>query len=204
MTKGIFLLIFLIIISILILVFLLAGDITKKSIIKKNYVIKKVRILGPLIVGIIKKEDIYKLELKSLKLLHKNYNNYFKKYNLNINYPFPVIYKYNKNYFKLSNNGKSINKLRNKVIVYNYKLQLKNIIYNLKKNNIKYLDMTPCGKNLVVNKKGIISLIDFNLVQINNFPSTLILNKKGKNFTYEKLYKSMENILKKNRYIILK
>ena len=64
--------------------------------------------------------------------------------------------------------------------------------------------MTPCGKNLVVNKKGIISLIDFNLVQINNFPSTLILNKKGKNFTYEKLYKSMENILKKNRYIILK
>ena len=165
--------------------------------------IKKVRLLGPLSVGLLRKNDFFKLELNCLDSLYKNYPKYSKKYFTNMDYPFPIIYKLNNDQFKLSNNGISLNKLRSKIVVPKYKLQLKNIIHNLKGNNIKHFDMCFTGKNIVVNKKGTISLIDFNLSQINNFPSTLFINIRSKKFKYKKLYDKMEDILKKNKYIIL-
>ena len=46
--------------------------------------------------------------------------------------------------------------------------QIECIIYNLKKCKIKHFDMHPSGKNICLNKRGIISIIDFDMVSINN------------------------------------
>ena len=40
--------------------------------------------------------------------------------------------------------------------------------------------MNPTGKNLCINKKGIISLIDFGIALLQNSPKSLLLKKKKK------------------------
>ena len=59
------------------------------------------------------------------------------------------------------------------------------------------------GKNLVVNDKGVISLIDFNIAQVNNFPNTLKLNSRKNKLNHKQFYKRTENIIKKNKYLII-
>lgn len=62
--------------------------------------------------------------------------------------------------------------------------QIECIIYNLKKCKIKHLDMHSNGKNICINKKGIISLIDFDIAAIdNNYQSIKIKDSAN---VYEK------------------
>ena len=86
--------------------------------------------------------------------------------------------------------------------------QLKCIIYNLKKCKIKHLDMHPNGKNLCINERGIISVIDFDAAVINNnYKSKKIkdsANKyKNNNHYYNNLKKKIisiiNNVMKKKK-----
>ena len=88
--------------------------------------------------------------------------------------------------FIFSNCGYSLNKYKHLVktkkikpiIIKNMEEQIECIIYNLKKSKIKHLDMTACGKNVCINEKGVISLIDFDIASIdNNYKSKQIENK---------------------------
>ena len=91
---------------------------------------------------------------------------------------FPKIISCNQNEYKFifSNCGYSIDKYElliktNKIkpiTIKNMEEQIECIIYNLKKCKIKHLDMCPSGKNLCINEKGILSIIDFDIATINN------------------------------------
>jgi hypothetical protein len=91
---------------------------------------------------------------------------------------FPKILSCNKDEytFTLSNCGYSLDKYEllvktkkiKPIIIKNMKEQIECIIYNLKKCKIKHLDMHPSGKNICINNKGIISLIDFDIASIDN------------------------------------
>ena len=81
------------------------------------------------------------------------------------------------------------------------KEQIECIIHNLKKCKIKHLDMHPNGKNICINKKGIISLIDFDIASIdNNYKSKKIIeraNKYNKDDYYIKLKKKLIFLISK-------
>ena len=122
--------------------------------------------------GLSRKEG-FQLEKDCLTLLNSNFECIC---GLNCNH-FPKIIKCfpEKCKFILSNCGYSLNKyelkLRTKKIK-PYKIkkideQIDCIIYNLKKCNIKHLDMHGSGKNICINKDGCISLIDFDIAVIN-------------------------------------
>ena len=49
--------------------------------------------------------------------------------------------------------------------------------------------MPHYGKKLVVNDKGIISLIDFNIAQVNNSPNTLKLNSRKNKLNHKQFYR---------------
>lgn len=64
------------------------------------------------------------------------------------------------------------------IIIKNVDEQIECIIYNLKKCKIQHLDMVYNGKNICINNKGIISLIDFDIASIdNNYKSEEIRNR---------------------------
>ena len=69
----------------------------------------------------------------------------------------------------LSNRGFTVNdiiKKKSDYVQINIEEQLKCIIHNLNKHQIKHLDMAENGKNMCINKKGTISLIDFDYASI--------------------------------------
>jgi thiamine kinase-like enzyme len=107
------------------------------------------------------------LEVSCLKKIKKHYTcicDVKKKH-------FPKILKIDVKKFQisLSNRGFSVKDIIKKNLDYvpiNIEEQLKCIIHNLKKKNIKHLDMAENGKNICINKKGTISLIDFDYVSI--------------------------------------
>ena len=127
---------------------------------------------------------------------------------------FPNIYNFNdKNKsFLLRHCGYSIENIsNNRKMFKNYKPinpreQIKCIIYNLKKSNIKHLDMNLSGRNLCLNKNGELSLIDFNTAVYKNLCFSkqmikhLIKYGVGKNY-YKKIKKLMLKILLINKII---
>ena len=113
-------------------------------------------------------DDSYKLEKKCLTLLNQNYECTCRQGSIYHHFP-NIINNYDfATTLVLSNNGTSIDKLNENVNVYNIDEQLDCIINNLKKNKINHLDMVPDGRNLCVNKNGVISLIDFEISEIDN------------------------------------
>jgi hypothetical protein len=101
---------------------------------------------------------------------------------------FPKIISYNADKYKfiLSNCGYSLDKyallVKTKkikpIIIKNMKEQIECIIHNLKNCKIKHLDLIWNGKNICINNKGIISLIDFDIASIdNNYKSEKIKNR---------------------------
>lgn len=102
---------------------------------------------------------------------------------------FPKIISYNEDKYKFifSNCGYSLDKykllLKKKVIkpiiIQNMEDQIDCIIYNLKKCKIKHLDIHYNGRNICINNKGIISLIDFDLASIDNNYKSKTLKKLG-------------------------
>ena len=111
--------------------------------------------------------------------------------------------------FKLSNCGYSLNKYEllvktkkiKPIIIKNMDEQIECIIYNLKKCKIKHLDMVGNGKNICINNKGIISLIDFDIASIdNNYKSEKIKNRANaydKDTYYIKLKTQIISIISK-------
>ena len=109
--------------------------------------------------------------------------------------------------FKFSNCGYSLNKYEllvntkkiKPITIKNMEEQIDCIIYNLKKCKIKHLDMHPSGKNICINNKGIISLIDFDIAAIdNNYKSENIkdlANAYEKDGYYIKLKKQFISII---------
>lgn len=99
---------------------------------------------------------------------------------------FPSIISSSNGIFKLSNCGVSLDNYKNFVInkeidpisIINVEQQIKCILDNLEKNNIKHLDMCLDGRNLCVSKTGILSLIDFNIASINNEHTTSEIKKR--------------------------
>ena len=142
-------------------------------------------------------KESFELEKDCLTLLHSNFEcicgNRCKHFPKIISCD-PIIRK-----LIISERGYSLNKyellLKTKKIepikVKNIEKQIDCIIHNLEKSKIKHLDMCPSGKNICVNKKGIISIIDFDISSINdNYNSEkikILANKYGKDNYYNEL-----------------
>ena len=116
---------------------------------------------------------------------------------------FPSIISSSNGILKLSNCGVSLNNYKNFILnkeidpisIINVEQQVKCILDNLEKNNIKHLDMCLDGKNLCVSKTGILSLIDFNIASINNEHTTNEIKKRLEyyGFTNDSYNKYMKN-----------
>ena len=142
---------------------MLRNDVTKKTRLDS----KKINKYN----GLSRKEE-FLLEKTCLEKINSN----FKCLCNNKARHFPQIVSSSNGNLKLSNCGVSLNNyknyLRNKEIdpikISDLDQQIDCILENLKKNQIKQLDMCFDGKNLCVSKTGILSLIDFNIASINN------------------------------------
>lgn len=121
--------------------------------------------------GLSKKEE-FLLEKTCLKKINKNFKCLCK----NKSSHFPSTINSSNDELLLTNRGVSLNKykdfVKNKEIdpisISNLDEQINCILDNLKKNNIKHLDMCLDGKNLCLSKTGVLSLIDFNIACIDN------------------------------------
>ena len=136
------------------------------------------------------REIYFNNEITCLKLLKCNFNN--KHYN---NFPFPVIQDIN--YSNLSFNmtycGEAINEKHNNKSCYQLEHQLKNIFFNLKRNNILYKDIHPSNVCL---KDNNIYLIDFEVAFIMDFEKyeNIISFKRGGYKWSDEYYNNYYNI----------
>tara|TARA_B110001469_G_C9474262_1_gene238135 strand:- start:46 stop:570 length:525 start_codon:yes stop_codon:yes gene_type:complete len=119
--------------------------------------------------------------------------------------------------FVLSNCGLSIDKYTQMVKtgqlkpykLKNYNKQINCILYNLNKCKIQHLDMHCSGKNLCINKKGVLSLIDFDYASINGLYTRRLKNKvrKCNRINYNLIFKKqcihiISKLIKNKRVII--
>ena len=123
-------------------------------------------------------------------------------------YHFPRIVRYNaeQSRLTLSYRGPSIDKLRSRTRVSKMEAQLKCIIHNLRKSEIKHLDMHE--KNLCVNRDGIISIIDFDVACAKSDFRSSVIRGIAKSYGtdrdyYHTLKKRITSILKRSPYIEL-
>ena len=152
------------------------------------------------------RKEAFNLEKNCLKILNSNFKCLC---DVNCDHFPKIISCYPDKYkFVLSNCGYSFDKYESLVkkkkikpiIIKNMEEQIDCIIYNLKKCKIKHLDMHLSGKNICLNKKGILSLIDFDIASIDN-------KKKDIENAYEKDIentdeKDIENAFEKDIYYI--
>ena len=159
-----------------------------RSQVLRNDVTKKTRLDSKKINkynGLSRKEE-FLLEKTCLEKINSN----FKCLCNNKARHFPQIVSSSNGNLKLSNCGVSLNNyknyLRNKEIdpikISDLDQQIDCILENLKKNQIKQLDMCLDGKNLCVSKTGILSLIDFNIASINNSYTTEEIKRRLQNY----------------------
>ena len=159
-----------------------------RSQVLRNDVTKKTRLDSKKINkynGLSRKEE-FLLEKTCLEKINSN----FKCLCNNKARHFPQIVSSSNGNLKLSNCGISLNNyknyLRNKEIdpikISDLDQQIDCILENLKKNQIKQLDMCLDGKNLCVSKTGILSLIDFNIASINNSYTTEEIKRRLQNY----------------------
>ena len=146
----------------------------KRARILENNVTKKTKLNSKRInkYNGLKKKDEYILEKTCLEKLNSNFRCLcVKKSN-----HFPKICSSSNGILKLTNCGVSLNNYKkylknneiDSIFIENKEEQVNCILHNLKKNNIKHLDMCLDGKNLCVSESGTLSLIDFNIACINN------------------------------------
>jgi len=147
---------------------------------------------GPKGRRVLTQDETYQLEKKCLTLLDKNYKCICNKKSRH----FPVIqdpsyiklkFEYT---FSLSYCGECLDpnytfdKNNHSYKITNLDEQLSCIISNLKKSNIKHLDMHPSGKNLCISSSNILSVIDFGVASVNNHFLTPYFLEKRKVFGY--------------------
>lgn len=88
-------------------------------------------------------------------------------------FPFPVLIKISEENLtvEMSYCGWSLDQfpwLVKPLKILNYKAQVENIVAMLVKSRVMHLDLRPDGKNLCVDREGNISMIDFDIVVIND------------------------------------
>jgi hypothetical protein len=142
-------------------------------------------------------DEMYQLEKKCLTLLDKNYECICEKKSRH----FPVIIESispnldlnpdEKEYkFYLSHCGQSLgndfgfDENNHPYLIINFDEQLSCIIYNLKKSNIKHLDMHDSGKNLCINSDNILAVIDFGIAAVSDHFLTPSFLENRKAFGY--------------------
>ena len=127
-------------------------------------------------------KEYYRLERRCLRLLNKNYECICKIKKEH----FPKIIKYNSKEYELELTHKGINVKRlilrkRKMKISDASEQINCILYNLKKNKIRHLDIHDSGKNVCIDSAGTISLIDFDLAAIDeNYLSLILKNRLSK------------------------
>ena len=111
-------------------------------------------------------KQAYQLEKDCLLLLEKNFKC---RCGLNAQH-FPKIVSCNDDEFKfkLTHQGTSLDNLTAPIKVHRSDEQIDCIVENLKKNNIKHLDIPNAGGNLCINSKGVLSVIDFEIASIDD------------------------------------
>ena len=133
------------------------------------------------------KNNAFLLELKCLQKINKYYScicSVPRKH-------FPKIVEINneKKTISLSNRGFSVKDIIEKKInikPIHIEEQINCIVHNLKKKKIRHLDMCENGKNICVNKKGTISLIDFDYASVGDKYMSDKIKRSVDNFgTYE-------------------
>ena len=140
----------------------------------------------------------YKIELKCLEEIQSN----FECICLNT-YHFPKIIQKKDTCLILSNCGVSLDNDFEFEVPTNfsfYEKQIDCIIHNLKKNKIIHLDMSASGKNLCISAKGIISMIDFDIVKYKNYDLSKGIHRSmitSNDERYRKLKKKMCIIIKR-------
>ena len=111
-------------------------------------------------------------------------------------FPIVIDYKIN-NFIILSNEGIDLQKIKTmnyKIIVYNTIQQINFIIKILNKSGIEHLDLNLNGKNICINKKGKISLIDFDICYIKNYDKKLNI-KMRERLSRHRNYNTFNRIL---------
>jgi tRNA A-37 threonylcarbamoyl transferase component Bud32 len=131
----------------------------------------------------------YTNEIYFLNKLNKNYKcecglecNHFPKVIYDIYYLNTII---------MTHNGLDCKYLNKFIMIPNYKKQIKCIINNLQNNNINQNDIVP--KNVCVNSKGVISIIDYDLAK----------DSTSNPVDYSEVEQKIINIIENNKYLIL-
>lgn len=113
-------------------------------------------------------DQAFYLEVVSLRRL-----NAVRECNKFCHFPFPILIEASESdvTIKISHCGWSLDQLesvREKIRVENTKSQIENIVALLIKSEVMHLDLRPDGKNICVDPFGNLSLIDFDIVVIND------------------------------------
>lgn len=116
---------------------------------------------------------------------------------------FPILVDFDLNTLTItiSNNGNALNKLKEPFVVKNLSLQIEEIFETLKQAKVIHLDMVTSGKNVVVNKEGILTIIDFNMAQANGYSFNHCVEKRILDKTYTLTKECFLDIIKKNKNI---
>lgn len=129
---------------------------------KKKYLPKPFR-ERTFIKKIINEKEVFNLEIQSLERIAE--------LDISLSRHFPkIISSFDSNgqlFLELSNCGVSLHDLSLldiKPIVLNIDEQIENIVGALIKSNIFHLDFNPNGQNICIDDRGLLSLIDFNVV----------------------------------------
>ena len=132
----------------------------------------------------------YQKEKYCLQKLESNYKCICKK---KCNH-FPKIVSYNDklNIIVMTHHGYDCKYLNRLIKVPDHKKQVECIVSNLKNSNLSQNDMLP--KNICINSKGVITLIDYDLAKIDNITDD----------EYQKIKFKLTKILKDNNYLLLK
>ena len=141
----------------------------------------------------------HRLEKKCLNLLKKNYICRCSIHRVH----FPIVIESSPTQHKLvlSNQGKSIydivkNGLKVKPVAINE--QVNCIVDNLMRCNIRHLDMNINGKNVCINSRGTISVIDFDVAVIgSDFKSTTLKDRCTQRGDYNQFKQALIKTIEK-------
>lgn len=145
------------------------------------------------------KQQAFLLELYSLAVLNKE--------GTNIDGYFPKLVGFDKQNYTITTsfNGVAVNELVSPILVNNLDDQCEKIVNALEVSSVIHLDDHFSGKNLVVNQKGVISLIDFDIAVVNNICISLYFEKRLLSFYERDGYRGflfrMKEILRASPFI---
>ena len=151
------------------------------------------------------KDKYFMLEIDCLELIQKNYKCKCHKDKRRKHFPIIINYNIDKYELEMSDQGTSILQMiseKKKLKIKDAEKQIDCIIRNLKRSHIRHLDLHHSGKNMCVNKYGVISLIDFDVASIGSEYESTVLEERANKYGNYKSYlieakKKMMDMVKK-------